>query len=96
MSANGNGQPPAGATDIGVQLLEGMLQSAAIVTSKARGTDSAAEAKDFAQSALLFAQAITTLDPTRIDNGNDPDAKKASTPTPPVRDTDRDGKTGES
>lgn len=102
MSANGNGmapavfeQPAAGETPAGLEALTSMLKAIPIFAAKSRGTDSAAEAKDFMQAALFAAQAITTLDPTRIDGGNDPDAKKASTPTPPTRDTDRDGKVGE-
>ena len=102
MSANGNGmvpagleQPAAGETPAGIEALTSLLATLPIFAAKSRGTDSAAEAKDYMQAALFAAQAITTLDPTRIDGGNDPEAKKASTPTPPVRDTDRDGKVSE-
>ena len=76
-------------------LLQAQLDVAETLTRKAAGSSSAAEAKDFAQGALFIAQAITTLDPERMAGGETPEARKASTPTPPTRDTDRDGKTDE-
>jgi len=90
-------QLEAAAAGQGMTLLLAMLDTAKMVVSKARITDSAAEAKDYAQASLFLAQAIVMLDPSRIENGDDPEAKKkASTPAPPTRDTDGDGKTGES
>jgi hypothetical protein len=76
-------------------LLAAQLEVAETLVRKASGTESAAEAKDFAQASLFICQAVTTMDPDRLAGGETPEARKASTPTPPTRDTDRDGKVGE-
>lgn len=57
-----------------------------------------AEAKDFGAAALAFAQALTTMDPERLQGGDTPTARLASVPTPlpATKDGDRDGKIGES
>lgn len=91
---NGNAPEPV---DL-APLMEQMVQTAGLLTQRAGGSSgsSAAEAKDFAQGALFLSQAVVTLDPSRIQGGDTPQARKASTPTPPTRDTDRDGKAGES
>lgn len=58
----------------------------------------ARETKELAAAALAFAQTLVVLDPTRLQGGDTPDARRASVPTPPqpgVRDGDRDGRIGE-
>lgn len=88
MSAPGQDQQAA-------SLLAEQLRVAQLLTSKAAGQQSAQEAKDFAAAALSIAQAIVVLDPNRLQGGDTPEARKASVPAVPTRDTDRDGKTGE-
>ena len=75
MSANGNGQMPAGMqpeagdTLVGQALLEASLQAGVLLVGKAKASDSAAEAKDFTQSVVNLAQVIALLDPTRDQQG---------------------------
>ena len=76
-------------------LLAAQLEVAETLTRKAGAAESAAEAKDFMQAQLFACQAIVTMDPERLQGGDTPEARKASTPTPPTRDTDRDGKLNE-
>lgn len=72
--------------------LSAMLRAIESVAGKAAGTDSAAEAKDFALAAQAFAGAITMLDPTRLAGGDTPEGRAASVPR---RDGDHDGTIGE-
>jgi len=62
-------QPAAGETESGQVLLNEALQSASILSQKARGTESAAEAKDFAQAVMFLSQVIALLDPSRDEAG---------------------------
>lgn len=69
-----NGQPPMqgpppmvapNPDDVTAALLNAALQ----VAQKAAGTDNGAEAKDFGQAALNFAQAVVVLDPSLSQGG---------------------------
>jgi hypothetical protein len=67
---NGNGQaPPPMVPEDPMQGVNEMLGAIRLCASKARGTQSAAEAKDFAAAALSFAQAIIVLDPSLSQGG---------------------------
>jgi hypothetical protein len=81
--------------EAGQALLQVQLDAARVTAQKAAGAVSAQEAKDFADASLKMAQAIVMLDPNRMAGGDTPEARKASTPQPATRDTDRDGKVGE-
>jgi hypothetical protein len=98
---NGGAAAPPPQEDIAAAGLEAML-----IALKANATAStmntgetgmnAGEAKDFAQATLFVAQAIITLDPTRLQGGDTPEARKAATPErPATNDADRDGRIGE-
>jgi hypothetical protein len=84
-------------------LLPRFTAAADILAGKAQMTDSAAEAKDFADAALKCVTAIITLDPDRLAGGDTPHGRKAAMPDrptaetgkPATRDTDRDGRIGE-
>lgn len=82
--------------DEAVQGIQSMLHAINIMAQKAAASVSAAESKDFAQASLAFAQTIITLDPTRLQGGDTPDARAASTPPqlPPTKDGDHDGRIG--
>lgn len=75
-----------------------LLRAVRICASKAAGEHRAAEAKDYGLAALQFAQAIITLDPTRLAGGDTPQARAAATPQqpakPPVKDGNRNGVIG--
>lgn len=63
---------------------------------KGAGAPDSRETKEYATAALAFAQAIVTLDPTRVGpSGDTPEARAASIPVPPVTDGDHDGQIGE-
>jgi hypothetical protein len=67
---NGNGQaPPPIVPEDPMQGVNEMLGAIRLCASKARGAQSAAEAKDFAAAALSFAQAIIVLDPSLSQGG---------------------------
>lgn len=90
----GNGAaPPVDMT--GDDAARTMMDSLKVCAQKAAGVESAAEADDFAGAALKLAQAIITLDPTRLEGGDTPEARKAAVPPrPAVRDGDKDGRIG--
>jgi hypothetical protein len=69
MGAQPPGQPEAGATSEGQSLLMASLSAAELMVTKTRGTQSGAEAKDWAQAALALTQTIALLDPTRDQQG---------------------------
>lgn len=74
---------------------EAILHALTTCARKVAGEGSAAEAKDYAASALSLAQALITLDPTRLAGGDTPEAREASVPKPPpTSDGDRDGRIG--
>jgi predicted NBD/HSP70 family sugar kinase len=50
----------------GVQATSALIRAVEICATKAAGDDRAAEVKDYGAAALAFAQAIITLDPTRL------------------------------
>lgn len=87
-----NGSGPMVAPDPTL-LVSACLASAETLARKAAGATSMAEAKDAAQAALLLAQTVITLDPTRLAGGDTPEARAAA--IPPVSDGDRDGQIGE-
>lgn len=73
-----------------------LLRGIRLLAENAASDTSAAEAKDYAAAAKSLADALITLDPTRLQGGDTPDARKASVPSPPPRrDGDRDGQIGE-
>jgi hypothetical protein len=85
----------------GVQAASQMMRAIEACATKAAGDDRAAEVKDYAAAALSFAQAIITLDPTRLAGGDTPDARAASMPpqqpngnTPPTKDGNHNGVIG--
>lgn len=72
-----------------------MLTAIRQMATKAAAASSAAEAKDFGNGALAFAQAIITLDPSRLAGGDTPEGRAAATPQrPPTKDGDHDGVIG--
>src|SRR5687767_2726561 len=77
--------------------MEQMLDAAVMCGKKGAGATDAREVKEFAQSALAFAQAFAVLDPDRLQGGDTPEARVDAAPPQPTstRDTDRDGKIGE-
>lgn len=78
--------------DEAAQGIVSMLHAILIVAGKAAMAESAAEANDFGKAALAFAQAIITLDPTRLAGGDTPEARAAAAPTrPPVKDGNHNG-----
>lgn len=66
---NGNGQAPPIVPENPMQGVNEMLGAIRLCATKARGSQSAAEAKDFAAAALSFAQAIIVLDPSLSQGG---------------------------
>lgn len=107
-----NGMPPEMATEPqmpvlpnGVALVDMLEVTNALLTAaKVAAENSAAsqvsqEASDYGTAALKFAQAVTTLDPSRLQGGDTPQARKAAAPDPtpnlpPTKDGDADGKIG--
>lgn len=75
------------------EVLEELLRAVKVLAENAQSEPSAAEAKDYGQAALAFAQAHITLDPDRLVGGDTPEARVAA--APPTRDGDRDGQIGE-
>lgn len=90
---NGNMAAPMVVED-SLALREALVRACRVCAENAASEDSAAEAKDYAQAALSFAQAVITLDPSRLAGGDTPEARAASVPV--ARDGDRDGVIGES
>lgn len=84
-----------GQPDLGAMVLQQQQQTLLLLTRKSGMPESGPEAKAFADAALAIAQAIVVLDPDRLQGGDTAEARKASVPKVPTRDTDRDGKTGE-
>lgn len=68
---NGQMMPPPMQADDPADVTAALLHAALMVAQKAAGVDSGAEAKDFGQAALNFAQAVIVLDP-RLSQGGTP------------------------
>lgn len=77
--------------------MEACLRAARTAAEDSAGVQDARETKELGAAALSFAQAFTVLDPSRLQGGDTPEARRASTPpqTPTGRDGDRDGQVGE-
>jgi hypothetical protein len=85
------GQPTGQQTlDVTGAMLE-CAQTIQTLAAKARGTDSAAEAKDFMAGALSGAQVLVQLDPNRLAGGDTPQGRAASVPVQTGKDGDKDG-----
>lgn len=103
-----NGMPPEMATEPqmpvlpnGVQMVDmvettnALLLAAKVAAENAASSQISQEHADYATASLKFVQAVTALDPARLQGGDTPDARRASVPEPPpVKDGDGDGEIG--
>jgi len=64
-----NGQPAAGETDLGIQLMQESLGTALMIVQKIKALESGAEAHDWAAAVLNLAQTVALMDPTRDTQG---------------------------
>ena len=84
---------PGGVTAVDTALVTNeLLRAIQWSAQMASGAKDAREVRECGQAALTFAQAVITLDPTRLAGGDTPEGRAAATPQrPPMSDGDRDG-----
>lgn len=76
--------PPVGPADFAAaQAIPALTNALEQTARKTAGDDRAAEVKDYAAACLSLAQAIVTLDASRLAGGTHPGAQAASMPAPP-------------
>lgn len=84
-----------------VETTNALLRAVKVCAENSAGSQVSQESADYGTAALKFAQAVVMLDPSRLQGGDTPEARKSALPDPApnmpaTKDGDGDGEVGES